>query len=155
MRVSRSKASARSIRRRGRWTRRARAKPYATYAFAAQICELNVDLELGTVAVLRIVAAHDVGCAVNPTLVEGQIHGGIAQGLGTALMEEFVPGHTENLHDYLIPTVGDMPQIDIRLIRLNFESAATPVRSKIWMTCLPREHCGQNIGKAVIPTRWA
>ena len=91
-------------------------EPYATYAFAAQICELDVDIELGTVKVRRIVAAHDVGCAVNPTLVEGQIHGGIAQGLGMALMEEFIPGHTENLHDYLIPTVGDMPKIDIRLI---------------------------------------
>jgi CO/xanthine dehydrogenase Mo-binding subunit len=66
--------------------------------------------------VRRIVAAHDVGRAINPTLVEGQIHGGIAQGLGLALMEEFIPGRTENLHDYLIPTFGDMPEIDIILI---------------------------------------
>ena len=56
------------------------------------------------VKVLRIVAAHDVGRAINPTQVEGQIHGGIAQGLGLALMEEYIPGRTENLHDYLIPT---------------------------------------------------
>jgi CO/xanthine dehydrogenase Mo-binding subunit len=90
--------------------------PYATYGFAAQIASVDVDCALGTVRVLRIVAAHDVGRAVNPTLVEGQIQGGIAQGLGMALMEEFVPGRTENLHDYLIPTVGDMPQIDIRLV---------------------------------------
>jgi CO/xanthine dehydrogenase Mo-binding subunit len=48
--------------------------------------------------------------------VEGQIHGGIAQGLGLALMEEFIPGRTENLHDYLIPTVGDMPEIVVHLI---------------------------------------
>jgi len=48
--------------------------------------------------------------------VEGQIHGGIAQGLGLALMEEFIPGRTENLHDYLIPTAGDMPKITIHLI---------------------------------------
>ena len=90
--------------------------PYATYGFAAQICELSVDIELGTVRVRRIVAAHDVGGAINPTLIEGQIEGGIAQGLGLALMEEFLPGRTENLHDYLIPTIGDMPEIDIRLI---------------------------------------
>jgi len=90
--------------------------PYATYGFAAQMAEVEVDVVLGTTKVLRMVAAHDVGCAVNPTLVEGQIHGGIAQGLGFALMEEFIPGRTENLHDYLIPTVGDMPEIDIRLI---------------------------------------
>ena len=63
-----------------------------------------------------MIAAHDVGRAINPTLVEGQIHGGIAQGLGMALMEEFVPGLTENLHDYLIPTIGDMPQVEVRLI---------------------------------------
>jgi len=90
--------------------------PYATYGFAAQMAEVEVDTVLATTKVLRIVAAHDVGRAINPTLVEGQIHGGIAQGLGLALMEEFVPGCTENLHDYLIPTVGDMPEIDVRLI---------------------------------------
>jgi aldehyde oxidoreductase len=90
--------------------------PYATYGFAAQVAEVDVDVALGTVKVRRIVAAHDVGRAINPTLTEGQIHGGIAQGLGLALMEEFIPGRTENLHDYLIPTVGDMPEIDVILI---------------------------------------
>ena len=90
--------------------------PYGTYGFAAQMAEVEVDLRLGTVKVLSIVAAHDVGRAVNPTLTEGQIHGGIAQGLGLALMEEYLPGRTENLHDYLIPTVGDMPDIKIHLI---------------------------------------
>ena len=90
--------------------------PYATYGFAAQIAEVEVDLDLGTVKVLRMAAAHDVGRAVNPTLVEGQIHGGIAQGLGLALMEEYLPGRSENLHDYLIPTFGDMPEIESFLI---------------------------------------
>jgi CO/xanthine dehydrogenase Mo-binding subunit len=90
--------------------------PYGTYGFAAQTAVVEVDLRLGTVKVLSIVAAHDVGRAVNPTLTEGQIHGGIAQGLGMALMEEYLPGRTENLHDYLIPTVGDMPDIKIHLI---------------------------------------
>jgi aldehyde oxidoreductase len=90
--------------------------PYATYGFAAQICDLEVDVELGTVRLRRFVAAHDVGRAINPTLVEGQIHGGIAQGIGLALMEEYLPGRTENLHDYLIPTVGDVPPIDVILI---------------------------------------
>jgi len=90
--------------------------PYATYAFAAQMAEVEVDLELGTVKVLHITAAHDVGRAVNPTQVEGQIHGGIAQGLGLALMEEFIPGRNENLHDYLIPTIGDVPPIETLII---------------------------------------
>jgi aldehyde oxidoreductase len=90
--------------------------PYATYGFAAQIASLDVDINLGTVRVGKIIAAHDVGRAINPMLVEGQIHGGIAQGLGLALMEEFIPGRTENLHDYLIPTFGDMPEIEIILV---------------------------------------
>ena len=91
-------------------------EPYATYGFAAQIAEVEVDMKLGTVKVLAISAAHDVGRAVNPTLTEGQIHGGIAQGLGLALMEEYIPGRTENLHDYLIPTTGDMPPVKIYII---------------------------------------
>ena len=90
--------------------------PYATYGFAAQLVDLSVDLDLGTVELHRIVAAHDVGKAVNPMLVEGQIHGGIAQGIGLALMEEYLPGRTENLHDYLIPSFGDVPEIDIHLV---------------------------------------
>jgi aldehyde oxidoreductase len=90
--------------------------PYATYGFAAQMAEVEVDVELGTVKVRRIVAAHDVGRAINPIQVEGQIHGGIAQGLGLALMEEYLPGRSENLHDYLIPTVGDMPEIEVIII---------------------------------------
>ena len=90
--------------------------PYATYGFAAQVASVEVDLELGTVTPLRIVAAHDVGAAVNPTLVEGQIEGGIAQGIGLALMEEYVPGRTENLHDYLFPTIGDVPEIECLLV---------------------------------------
>jgi CO/xanthine dehydrogenase Mo-binding subunit/aerobic-type carbon monoxide dehydrogenase small subunit (CoxS/CutS family) len=90
--------------------------PYATYAYAAQMALVEVDCELGTVKVLEIVAAHDVGKAINPIQVEGQIHGGIMQGLGLALMEEYLPGRTENLHDYLIPTIGDMPKMKCILI---------------------------------------
>jgi aldehyde oxidoreductase len=90
--------------------------PYATYAFAAQIAVVEVDRDLGTVQVLEIVAAHDVGKAINPTQVEGQIQGGTIQGLGLALMEEYLPGRTENLHDYLIPTIGDIPHMTCILI---------------------------------------
>jgi aldehyde oxidoreductase len=95
-----------------RWTPTARATPYAQFGYAAHLAEVEVDMALGTVRPLRIVAAHDVGRAINPLLVEGQVQGGIAQGLGMALMEEYMPGRTENLHDYLIPTIGDMPPIE-------------------------------------------
>jgi aldehyde oxidoreductase len=90
--------------------------PYETYGFGAQAAVVDVDLELGTTLVRRIVAAHDVGRAINPMLVEGQIHGGIAQGIGFALMEEYHAGRTDNLHDYLIPTIGDVPPIECHLI---------------------------------------
>jgi CO/xanthine dehydrogenase Mo-binding subunit len=90
--------------------------PYATYGFAAQVAEVEVDVELGTVKVVHVEAAHDVGRAINPTQVEGQIHGGIAQGIGMALMEEYVAGATDNLHDYLIPTVGDVPPIVVHIV---------------------------------------
>ena len=85
--------------------------PYSCYGFATQVALVEVDLDLGQVKVLKIAAAHDVGKAVNPQQVEGQIQGGTAQGLGLALMEEYIPGRTENLHDYLVPTVGDMPEM--------------------------------------------
>jgi CO/xanthine dehydrogenase Mo-binding subunit/aerobic-type carbon monoxide dehydrogenase small subunit (CoxS/CutS family) len=92
--------------------------PYAVYGYGAQMVELAVDLALGTVRLLKIIAAHDVGRAINPMLVRGQIEGGIAQGIGMALMEEYLPGRTENLHDYLIPTFGDVPPIESLLVEV-------------------------------------
>lgn len=93
-------------------------KPYAVYGWGAQIVELAVDVRLGTVELVKITAAHDVGRAINPALAEGQVEGGIAQGIGMALMEEYVPGRTENLHDYLIPTIGDVPPIETILVEV-------------------------------------
>jgi CO/xanthine dehydrogenase Mo-binding subunit len=90
--------------------------PYAQFRYAAHLAVVEVDTALGTVKPIKFVAAHDVGQAINPMLVEGQVHGGIAQGLGMALMEEYIPGHTENLHDYLIPTIGDIPPIETMII---------------------------------------
>jgi CO/xanthine dehydrogenase Mo-binding subunit/aerobic-type carbon monoxide dehydrogenase small subunit (CoxS/CutS family) len=86
-------------------------EPYSQFGYGAHLAELEVDVELGLVRMLRVTAAHDVGRAVNPTLIEGQIGGGVAQGIGMALMEEYVPGRNENLHDYLIPTIGDVPEV--------------------------------------------
>ena len=94
----------------------AQGKPYGAFGFGAQIAQVEVDIELGVVKVLKLAAAHDVGRAINRVQLEGQIHGGVAQGLGYALMEEFIPGRTENLHDYLIPTAGDLPPIEVILV---------------------------------------
>ena len=91
-------------------------RPYAVFGFGAHMAEIVVDRDLGTIRVLKVTAAHDVGRAINPTLIEGQIEGGVAQGLGMALMEEFFPGKGENLHDYLIPSAGDIPPVESILI---------------------------------------
>ena len=93
-------------------------KPYAQFGYAAQLAVIEVDEALGTIRPIKFVAAHDVGKAINPMLVEGQVQGGIAQGLGMALMEEYLPGRTENLHDYLIPTIGDIPPIETLIIEV-------------------------------------
>jgi len=92
--------------------------PYAQYGYAAHLVVVDVDMALGRVRPQRFVAAHDVGQAINPLLVEGQVQGGIAQGMGMALMEEYIPHRTENLHDYLIPTIGDVPPIETLIIEV-------------------------------------
>jgi aldehyde oxidoreductase len=93
-------------------------EPYAVFGYGAHMMELEVDTKIGTVKLIKLTASHDVGRAINPTLIEGQIEGGAAQGLGLALMEEFIPGRTENLHDYLVPTIGDVPEVESILIEV-------------------------------------
>ncbi len=85
--------------------------PYATYAFATNLAEVEVDVLTGEVRVVRVVAAHDVGKAINPSNVRGQISSGVAMGIGFALMEEFIPGRTESMKDYHIPCIADMPEV--------------------------------------------
>jgi CO/xanthine dehydrogenase Mo-binding subunit len=85
--------------------------PYSTYAFAAHVADVEVDVLTGEVKVLRVAAAHDVGKAINPQNVQGQIYSGVAMGMGFAVMEEFTPGKTESMKDYHIPTCADMPEI--------------------------------------------
>ncbi|MEF9501227.1 molybdopterin-dependent oxidoreductase [Burkholderia sp. 1B3(2022)] len=102
--------------------------PYATYAFGAQMAEVAVDRESGRVRVLKVVAAHDVGRMVNPTLLEGQVEGAVAQGIGMALMEKYHPGRYNNLHDYVIPTVHDMP--DVQSIFVEAPTAVGPYGAK-------------------------
>ncbi len=85
--------------------------PYATYAFACHLALVRVDVLTGEVRAEKVVAAHDVGKAIHPEGIKGQICGGVAMGLGFALMEEFVPGKTVSMKDYHVPTCADMPQV--------------------------------------------
>jgi CO/xanthine dehydrogenase Mo-binding subunit len=86
-------------------------RPYGTYAFAAQVAQVAVDRATAQVRVERLAAAHDVGRALYPPGVLGQITGGATMGLGMALMEEFTPGADTNLDTYLIPTALDVPRL--------------------------------------------
>jgi xanthine dehydrogenase D subunit len=95
---------------------------HVQYAFAAHRAVVDVDTELGLVKVVEIATAQDVGRAMNPQAVEGQIHGGIAQGLGLAVMEEIqvTDGVVRNpsFTDYLIPTILDMPPVRLDVLEL-------------------------------------
>lgn len=95
----------------------------AISAFGAQFAEVEVDMDTGRVRVLRIVAAHDSGRIINPTLAESQLEGGILQGMGYALFEERILDESlglplnPNMHDYKIPTIADVPVIEAFFVR--------------------------------------
>jgi xanthine dehydrogenase D subunit len=95
---------------------------HIAFAYAAHRAVVDVDVELGLVRVVELRTAQDVGKAINPLAVTGQIEGGTAQGLGLALMEEIqiVDGKVKNpsFTDYLIPTMLDMPPVVIELLEL-------------------------------------
>ena len=88
--------------------------PNFAYGYVAQAVEAEVDIETGQVRIMRVVCADDVGRAVNPRLIEGQIEGGVVQAMGWATMERFIAegGHvlTDRLSTYLIPTALDVPE---------------------------------------------
>jgi aerobic carbon-monoxide dehydrogenase large subunit len=101
---------------------------HMTYPYGVHVAVVNVDRDTGGVRVERYLAAYDVGRAVNPRLVEGQIAGGFAQGLGGALFEEFV--YDENgsplsvtFADYRLPTAREVPELDVLLT----EDAPSPL----------------------------
>ena len=95
---------------------------HVQYAFAAHRAVVDVDTELGLVKVVELTTAQDVGRAMNPQAVVGQIQGGTAQGLGLALMEEIqiVDGIVKNpsFTDYLLPTILDMPPMNVDVLEL-------------------------------------
>ena len=95
---------------------------YATYGWASQLAEVEVDTETGHVKVLKIVSATDAGKAINPSAVEGQIQGGAAMGVGYALyeqhiLEEGIP-RTDSLAFYLVPTSMDVPEIQCEIVEV-------------------------------------
>ena len=107
--------------------------PYPTFVFGAQFCEVEVDPESGAVQVLDILSCHDVGQIINPDGVEGQIQGGVLQGLGYALSEEVLfddQGRvtTTTFADYRMPTAADAPII--KALALEVPDAESPFGAK-------------------------
>jgi carbon-monoxide dehydrogenase large subunit len=89
-----------------------------TYANGTAVAEVEVDIETGAVSVLHLVFAHDCGRALHPRIVEGQLMGGIAHGIGNALLEfmaydENAQPQTTNLAEYLLMTATEMPPVTI------------------------------------------
>ncbi len=94
--------------------------PHISYGYATQIALVEVDAETGEVGLLKLYSAHDVGRAVNPQMIKGQIGGGVQMGEGYALMEEYIQQkgvvRTRKLSEYFIPTVLDMPREIVPII---------------------------------------
>ena len=108
------------------------SEPPDVTSFCAQAAEVEVDPETGAVTVKRLVSAHDVGAILNPLMHQGQVEGGVIQGLGYALMEELQTedGHisTVSFGDYKIPTIADIPELVTVLVEGN--NGPAPYRSK-------------------------
>jgi carbon-monoxide dehydrogenase large subunit len=107
--------------------------PTVTYASAVHVAQVEVDPGTGYVRLLKYVVAHDCGKVINPTIVEGQVHGGVAQGVGGALFEEMAydgEGQllTGTLLDYLVPSATDLPPIDT--VHLEYPSPRNPLGMK-------------------------
>jgi len=92
--------------------------PAGTFSNACHICEVEVDIETGGVRITRFVVVEDAGVVINPMIVDGQIAGGVAQGIGNALLEELIYDEdgnllTTSLADYLPPTAVEVPDLEI------------------------------------------
>ena len=97
---------------------RGRAQTYPTYSNAVHACVVEVDAETGCVSVERYGVAHDCGTIINPTLVEGQMHGAVAMGIGAALSEVLVHDasgalSSDALKSYVLPRASDLPEIEV------------------------------------------
>jgi len=100
--------------------------------FAVEVADVEVDKETGKVKVQSYAVAQDVGLAINPTLVEGQMQGAVAQGIGWALSENYIlyKGVMQNatLLDYRMPTAADVPFVDTLLVEVSFDASPYGIR---------------------------
>lgn len=101
-------------------------KAFPTYAYGCVVAEVEVDMELGVVELLKVTSSHDVGTAINPALIKGQVYGGIVMGQGYGIMEEVEVNKgkvsTLNLDSYIIPSAADIPEMEVNIFESNDES---------------------------------
>jgi carbon-monoxide dehydrogenase large subunit len=107
--------------------------PTVTYASAVHVAQVEVDPDTGAVRLLRYVVAHDCGTVINPIIVEGQVHGGVAQGVGGGLFEEIAYDASGQLlsgtlMDYVVPRADDLPLIEC--VHLEYPSPRNPLGTK-------------------------
>jgi CO/xanthine dehydrogenase Mo-binding subunit len=88
------------------------------FVTGAHLAQVVVDMETGLVQVTRLVAAHDVGRAINPDGAIGQIQGAAIMGLGSALLEEFIPGKSTGFENYILPMVYAIPEMEVILVEV-------------------------------------
>ena len=108
-------------------------RAFPTYAYGCVVAEVEVDIKTGYVDVKKVTASHDVGTAVNPALILGQIYGGIVMGQGYGVMEEVELDRgrvkTHNFDSYILPTAMDMPEMDVNIFECDDPSGTCGAKS--------------------------
>ena len=107
--------------------------PPGTFSNACHVAIVQVDVETGRVAIEKFLVAEDAGRIINPMIADGQVHGGVAQGIGNALLEEIIYDETGNilsstLADYLPPTVHEIPPIELHHIETHSSASITKAK---------------------------
>lgn len=108
-------------------------RAFPTYAYGCVVAEVEVDMKTGYVDLLKVTSSHDVGTAINPALVKGQIYGGIVMGQGYGIMEDVAPAggrvRNRNFDSYIIPTAMDMPEMQVNLFECDDPSGTYGAKS--------------------------
>lgn len=108
-------------------------KAFPTFSYGCVVAEVDVDMKTGYVQVEKVTSSHDVGTAINPALIQGQVFGGIVMGQGYGVLEEVTLDrgqvNTKNLDSYLIPTTMDMPEMNVNIFECDDPSGTFGAKS--------------------------
>jgi carbon-monoxide dehydrogenase large subunit len=129
--------------------------PYGTFSNACHVAIVAVDIATGQVEIVRFVVVEDAGRLINPMIVEGQIHGGVAQGIANALYEKVVYDDggnilTGSLADYLVPTMAEIPTLEVHHLETLTEASVTGAR----VSARAARSARQRRSSTRFPMRW-